>query len=273
MICALLRTWAIAALSGALVNAGWDAPGRQYNASGSGKCAGLVEECGTECHFVAERTYILAGMKNPLRPSSPSSQPTPETSLRERKKSATRRALLVAAHRLFRAAGYESTTIEDVCVEVGLGRRTFFRYFADKESLAFPHREQRLARFVDLLSGAPAIESPVGSLRRIAHLFAKEYQQHRESLLAQQRLIQTVPELLAREHEIDRDWELAMVQLFRERAANVDDPELHSRVLAGAAIGVIRATMRHWFAGNATADLVKLGDEALDRLERGFLPS
>ncbi|MGQ0798953.1 MAG: TetR family transcriptional regulator [Pseudomarimonas sp.] len=212
-------------------------------------------------------------MKNPLEPSSTSSEPMPATSLRERKKSATRRALLVAAHRRFHAAGYEATTIEDVCVEVGVGRRTFFRYFADKESLAFPHREERLARFVELLSSAPTTESPVGSLRRIAHLFAKEYQQHRESLLAQQRLIQITPALLARENEIDRDWELAMAQLFRERAVGMDDPELHSRVLAGAAIGVIRATMRHWFAGNATADLAKLGDEALDRLERGFLPT
>ncbi len=215
---------------------------------------------GTECHFFAERSYILAAMKNP----SPS--------LRERKKSATRRALLAAANQRFHAAGYEATTIEEVCQDVDIGRRTFFRYFADKESLAFPHRDERLARFVELLRTAPTSESPVGSLRRVAHIFAKEYQQHRESLLAQQRLIQTAPALLARENEIDRDWELAMSQLFFDRAVGVDDPELHSRVLAGAAIGVIRATMRHWFATRAEADLAKLGDEALDRLERGFLP-
>ncbi len=232
----------------------------------------MAAECGTECHFFSERSYILVSMKNPLPSSMRAPKRASSPSLRERKKSATRRALLVAAHRRFHAAGYEATTIEEVCVEVGVGRRTFFRYFVDKESLAFPHREERLARFVELLGGAPKTESPVGSLRRIAHLFAKEYQQHRESLLAQQRLIQTVPALLARENAIDRDWELAMAQLFRERAVGVDDPELHSRVLAGAAIGVIRATMRHWFAGNATADLAKLGDEALDRLERGFLP-
>jgi hypothetical protein len=43
-------------------------------------------------------------------------------------------------------------------------------------------------------------------------------------------------------------------------------------VLAGAAIGVIRATMRYWFSSGGKTDLAKLGDEALDRLERGFLP-
>jgi len=215
-----------------------------------------------------ERLYILAGMKKPSSPPLP----PPSDSLRERKKNATRRALLDAAHRRFRLAGFDATTIDEVCQDVGVGRRTFFRYFADKESLAFPQRDQRLARFIELLTAAPAQESPVSSLRRIAHLFAKEYQQHRASLLAQQRLIQTTPALLARENEIDRDWEQAMAQLFLTRAQGIEDPELHSRVLAGAAIGVIRATMRHWFASGAKLDLAKLGDDALDRLERGFLP-
>lgn len=197
---------------------------------------------------------------------------TPENSLRARKKDATRRALIAAANRRFHAAGFDATTLDEICQEVGIGRRTLFRYFADKESLAFPHREERLARFSELLANAPINESPVGSLRRIAHLFAKEYTQHRESLLAQQRLIQTTPALLARENEIDRDWEVVMAQLFRQRAVGGVDAELQSRVLAGAAIGVIRATMRHWFASHATSDLAKLGDDALDRLERGFLP-
>lgn len=196
----------------------------------------------------------------------------PSPSLRERKKEGTRRALLAAANRRFHVAGFEATTVDEVCQDVGIGRRTFFRYFPDKESLAFPNRDERLERFVSLLASAPDSESPFRSLRRIAHLFAKEYMQHRESLLAQQRLIQTAPALLARENEIDRDWETAMAQVFRARTGDSHEAELYARVLAGAAIGVIRATMRHWFATGATSDLARLGDEALDRLERGFMP-
>ena len=74
----------------------------------------------------------------------------------------------------------------------------------------------------------------------------------------------------AREAEIDRDWESGMVQAFRDRYGAGHDAELHARVLAGAAIGVIRATMRYWFAADGKDDLARLGDEALDRLERGF---
>jgi AcrR family transcriptional regulator len=192
--------------------------------------------------------------------------------LRERKKEATRRALLAAANIRFHLAGFEDTTIDEVCQDVGVSRRTFFRYFPDKESLAFPHRRERFKRFVDLLESAPASESPVGGLRRISQMFAKEYMQNRDWLVAQQRLVQTAPALLARENEIDRDWENGMAQAFRARAGGGTEAELRARVLAGAAIGVIRATMRHWFASGGKADLARLGDEALDCLERGFLP-
>jgi AcrR family transcriptional regulator len=196
---------------------------------------------------------------------------TPLLPLRALKKDATRRALLKAANRRFHQAGYEATTIDEVCQDVGVARRTFFRYFPDKESLVFPQRHERLQHFLGLLTEAPAGESPFASLRRIARHFATEYQKNRDSLVAQQRLVQTAPALLAREAEIDRDWETGMAQVFRDRVGPGHEAELHARVLAGAAIGVIRATMRYWFASGGRADLARLGDEALDRLELGFL--
>jgi len=202
--------------------------------------------------------YILCSMKKPPR------------SRRERKKSATQRALVAAANARFHQTGFEITTIEMICEDAGISRRTFFRYFPTKEDLVFPHRSERLARFLELLQQAPLNLSPVASLRDVAQVFAKEYVQNREQLVAQQRLIQRTPALLAREHEIDRDWEAAMVQAFSERGSGGSEPELHARVLAGAAIGVIRATMRHWFAQDGKPDLAKLGDQALDQLERGF---
>ncbi len=202
--------------------------------------------------------YILCPMKKPSRP------------LRERKKSAIRRALVTAANARFHEAGFELTTIESICEDAGISRRTFFRYFPTKEDLVFPHRRERLARFLELLQQSPQSLSPLANLREVAQVFAKEYVQNRDQLVAQQRLIQRTPALLAREHEIDRDWEAAMVQAFAARHGSGPQAELHARVLAGAAIGVIRATMRHWFAHDGKPDLAKLGDQALDLLERGF---
>jgi AcrR family transcriptional regulator len=190
--------------------------------------------------------------------------------LRETKKDATRRALVGAANRRFHRDGFDATTLDDICADVGVSRRTFFRYFPNKEALAFPHRAERLERFLELLERAPASEGPFASLRAIAQRLAHEYAANREQLIAQQRLIQGVPSLIAREHEIDQDWEQAMAQAFARRFSG-EHAELHARMLAGAAIGVIRATMRYWFENDGHPDLGALGVQALDALQDGFV--
>jgi len=191
--------------------------------------------------------------------------------LRERKKVITRLALVRAANRRFHNFGFESTTIDEICADVGISRRTFFRYFANKEALAFPHRSERLERFAAMLQNAPAHESPFASLRRVAQVLAFAYADNREQLLAQQRLIQSTPSLVAREHEIDRDWEEAMAKVFVQRFAGDPNAELRAQMLAGAAIGLIRSTLRYWFEQQGRPDLGELGEQALDALQRGFV--
>jgi len=196
----------------------------------------------------------------------PPSLPTP--SAREQKKQAVRQALIAAAHRRFHRYGFEATTIDEICADAEVSRRSFFRYFPDKGALVFPQRAERLQRFLHLLL-EPDSPEPLTNLRRIARLFAKEYSDHRESLIAQQRLIDSSADLLAREREIDRDWEEAITRAICQRL-NRPDAEMHARLFAGAAIGIIRATMRYWFDNDGKPDLAALGQIALDGLELGF---
>ena len=191
--------------------------------------------------------------------------------LRETKKAATRRALVVAANRRFHRHGFEQTTIDEICADARVSRRTFFRYFESKEALAFPHRAERFERFLALLDGNGHGHNPVDGLRAICETFAREYSANRDQLLAQQRLVDSVPALTAREHEIDRDWEAAMAATFRRRFGDGAAADRRARLMAGAAIGVIRATMRYWYEKDGAPDLERLGQQALDGLERGFL--
>lgn len=193
----------------------------------------------------------------------------PISSLREQKKQAIRQALMAAAHRRFHRYGFEATTIDEICADAEVSRRSFFRYFPDKGALVFPQRAERLQRFLDLLL-EPESPDPLANLRRIARLFAQEYSDHRESLVQQQRLIDSSPDLLAREREIDRDWEHAITQAICQRL-KTPDAEMQARLFAGAAIGIIRATMRYWFENDGKLDLTALGQMAIDGLERGFL--
>lgn len=190
---------------------------------------------------------------------------------RSAKKTAVRQALIAAANGRFHRHGFEQTTIDEICADAGVSRRTFFRYFESKEALAFPHRTERLKRFLALLDEVGHSPNPVDGLRAICETFAHEYSTNRVPILAQQRLVDSVPALAAREHEIDRDWETAMAATFRRRFGRGAAAERRARLMAGAAIGVIRATMRYWYEKDGKPDLARLGQEALDGLEQGFL--
>lgn len=190
--------------------------------------------------------------------------------LREQKKAETRANILRIAQAMFHEQGFEATTIDDICAAVPISKRTFFRYFSDKEALVFPNRDMRLDRFVELLDASAGKEQPFDVFRRVTRLFAAEYMAHREQLLAQQTLIVQTPTLLAREREIDHDWEQAIAEAFARRFPPGPASRRRADVLAGAMIGVVRATMRHWFSSGCVDDLDQLGQEALDSLERGF---
>jgi len=54
--------------------------------------------------------------------------------IRERRRADTTAALIAAARRRVIAGGLSGFTIEDLCVDVDISRRTFFNYFATKEN-------------------------------------------------------------------------------------------------------------------------------------------
>ncbi|MEV4666405.1 TetR/AcrR family transcriptional regulator [Microbacterium sp. LWO12-1.2] len=58
-------------------------------------------------------------------------------SLREQRKRETSRALTEAARALTADHGFAGFTIEELCAEVGVSRRTFFNYFESKENAVF----------------------------------------------------------------------------------------------------------------------------------------
>ena len=193
-----------------------------------------------------------------------------EPSLREQKKALARAKTLDVAHKLFREKGFEQTTLEEICAEASISKRTFFRYFRDKESLIFPNRESRLEAFRMFLQAYGDAENPFEVLRLATEVFSREYNHNFDKILAQQTLIQSSPSLRAREAEIDRDWEIEIAAAFARRSGPGRQNELWAAVAAGAVMGVVRATMRQWFAHGCREDLNALGQMAIDSLERGF---
>ena len=89
----------------------------------------------------------------------------PRPGLRELKKQRTRDALVRAALELFVSRGYDGTTVDDIAAAVDVSQRTFFRYFAGKEEVAFFVPRLAESHLVEAVRGFPPGEAPVDALR------------------------------------------------------------------------------------------------------------
>src|SRR4051812_27494618 len=77
---------------------------------------------------------------------------TPSTSLRERKKAATRERLLASASALFAEHGYDTVTMDDIAERAGVSRATAFNYVARKEDFLYAAVESRRDAVAALLA-------------------------------------------------------------------------------------------------------------------------
>ena len=69
----------------------------------------------------------------------------PELSLREQKRQATHKAIIMEATRLVEERGFDQVTVDDICAEVGISRRTFFNYVDCKDSAVLGSKATRMS--------------------------------------------------------------------------------------------------------------------------------
>jgi TetR/AcrR family transcriptional regulator, regulator of mycofactocin system len=86
----------------------------------------------------------------------PASRRRAITDLRERNRVDNRAATVDAAFALFAERGYCYVTVADICDAAGIGRRTFFRYFASKDDVLTEPSREMTARAAAAITSAPA---------------------------------------------------------------------------------------------------------------------
>jgi AcrR family transcriptional regulator len=89
------------------------------------------------------------------------------TSLRERKKLATWRAIQSAARQLFDEQGYEATTVEQIAAAANVSRATFFNYFAGKDATLLDQDPEERRHWQVLMNERPQDEPLWDSLSTI----------------------------------------------------------------------------------------------------------
>lgn len=222
------------------------------------------------------------------RPSPGAARPTSARArpggLRARKKQQVREAILDACGRLFRARGFDETTIDDVVAEVGISRQSFFNYFRGKDAvlaelgLAWlreqavrPRAGARAARRVSVFEGTRRyVREQLAAIERDRDFMRLVFT--RSSLL-----FPTGPQVGTRadERRLDHTREVfaALAGLMRAgQASGRVRGDLAPEQVAEIYVAVLLVTIRLWLTGywGGSESLVERGMRALDALENGL---
>lgn len=162
--------------------------------------------------------------------------------LRERKKDATRRALMYAALELFTERGFERVTIEDIAERADVAPRTFFRYFDSKASACFG--------FVDAeLDELSATDDPITTSRDQILDYQDRVHADPSFYETQVRLTLDHPQVRMKRLEIQLVFEEAIARAIQRTHPHVD--LLRARIIGALPSQLVRSTMELWVLDGA----------------------
>jgi len=172
------------------------------------------------------------------------------------RKQATAKRLSTVSRRLTAERGLNGFTIEEVCDEVGVSRRTFFNYFPSKDEAVLgvdEDEEMRAlsARFLALGSRgwSAVIDDFIDLAADVVNNSEMSAEEHRILMIAMER----EPRLLARFIGMGRERELEIAALMAQReGVAVDDP--HVIALVALTSTLMRATAEKLLTSGNTDD-------------------
>ncbi len=172
------------------------------------------------------------------------------------------------ALRMFDERGFDETTVEDIAAAAGIGRRTFFRYYASKNDAAWGDFDSQLGRMRAALAATPPAVGVLDALRTAILDFnrypAAEAVWHRRRMV----LILRTPALTAHSTLRYAGWR-AVVADFVAARTGAAPGDLIPQAVAGAFLGVALAAYEQWLADDR-AELQALLDTALTLLSTGL---
>ncbi|MFT4011335.1 MAG: TetR family transcriptional regulator [Nocardioidaceae bacterium] len=174
---------------------------------------------------------------------------------------AVRDEVLRHAWRLFIDQGFEATTVEQVAEAAGMSRRTFFRYFANKDELILARLVEAGHRVAAALEARPPAESAWVALRYALDEVVLPQQDNAAVARRSQQLLETDASARSSMEERRRRWNLLLAPLIAARLGKPGDPP-HAEALVGAAIACLDAAQQTW-ARTLDTNLGELLDTAM----------
>ncbi|MDA8278864.1 MAG: TetR family transcriptional regulator [Actinomycetota bacterium] len=164
--------------------------------------------------------------------------------LRERKQARTRAQIRAVAGRLFESRGFDAVTVEDICAEVDVSPRTFFRYFHNKDTLVFEGIRSRLEDVAAAFASRPPSEDEFTALCQALLSVAGDPGYEREHLWVYQQL-RSSPALFGASLQQYRMFQDELVKMMTARSPGTCTVAV-ARLLTAVAFGALSATLDGW---------------------------
>ncbi|GIF06264.1 TetR family transcriptional regulator [Actinoplanes siamensis] len=152
--------------------------------------------------------------------------------------------------------GFDAVSVDDIVAAAGISRRTYFNYFAGKESVLFDPDPDDPALWAELTAGRPAGEPLWDALHQ---LIREHTTATAERMVRQRRVLRASPELAVCSRDVcDRFWD-AVHRWAQQRAD--DATPLQLELLINTARTVLNTVLPRWDAETGIAGLHRLIDE------------
>ena len=169
-----------------------------------------------------------------------------------------------AALELYRARGFESTTVADIAARAGLTERTFFRHYADKREVLFGGSADLQELLVGGIDEAPPSAAPLDAIAEALDPVGEMLQARRQHARQRQAIIVANPELQERELIKLATLAAAVAEALRRRG--VDEPA--ASLAAEAGIAVFKIGFERWIGDDSGKTLSEHIRESMDELKR-----
>lgn len=151
-------------------------------------------------------------------------------SLRQERRAHTGAVIAASALELFTRRTFAEVTMAEIAAAAGVGERTLYRYFADKEELLFGEDEAFRERLgLAVVRRSPG-EQPLTALRAASIELATFLEGRREHVRRRAAVIAGTPALLARERAKHAAWEAVLANALAERGVSSNQARLLGRV-------------------------------------------
>jgi len=171
---------------------------------------------------------------------------TAKRTLAGRPEATSHAAIEQAAFRLFTKRGFDATTLDAIAAEVGVGRRTLFRYYASKNDIPWGQFDRTLEGFREILAAMPADLPLHNAVHRAVLAFNDFPHDAVPSHLDRMRLILQTPTLQA--HSVLRyaEWRAVVAEHVAVRLG-LDSDDLMPRTVGQVSLALALTGYEQWF--------------------------